>query len=333
MGIPFRVGLLNRGLTDSGDPLELAMWAESSGYDSFWVTDGGGRMDAITLAAAIGVKTQRMRIGLGIVPVYTRPPAVFATSALALSRLAPDRILFGLGSSHPKMVHDWYGQPFEKTLTRVRETTVLLRQMLQGERVDFQGETLFSHDFRLATPVQGNMPLFVAALRPKMLELAGEVADGVVLNLAPLEVLPRMLEHIDTGAKRSGRRVEDLEIASICNVYVTSDVPAAEEQFRRVCGFYFSMPAYNGFLSWCGFRGEASKFADASQSGDRNQGAQAASQEMIHKLAIIGDAEHCRSTIKAYRDAGLNTPIIAGASHNPEEYQATLDAFTPAQFA
>lgn len=332
MSKPLRVGLLNRAGASADDPLALAQWADEQGYESFWLTDGGGRMDAITLAAAVAVKTRRIQIGLGVVPVFTRPPAIFATSALALSRLAPERILFGLGSSHPGMVHDWYGQPFEKTLTRVRETVQLLRPMLAGERVDFDGETLFSHGFRLAAPVEGHVPLYIAALRPKMLELAGEVADGVVLNLAPLEVLPRMLEHIDTGAKRSGRRVEDLDVACIFNTYVTSDPEGAVAQFGRVSAYYYAMPAYNAFLAWCGYKDAAQALTETTASGDRATAAAVLSPDLIRKLAIIGDADACRATLRAYHQAGLNTPIVGAVAQDPAEQQATMAAFTPAAF-
>ena len=108
------------------NPIDTAIWAEEKGYESVWMTDGGGRMDAITAAAAIGARTERIRIGLSVVPVYTRPAAVFATSAATLTHVAPNRIVFGLGSSSATMIDNWYGVPFEKPLTRVRETITCL---------------------------------------------------------------------------------------------------------------------------------------------------------------------------------------------------------------
>ena len=157
-----------------------------------------------------------------ITPVYTRVPAVIATSSLAVNRVAPGRFALGLGSSTHTMVENWYGVPFEKPLTRVRETTELVRKLFAGEKTRYEGGTVSSRGFRLKEPIAGDIPIFLAGMGPKMLELAGEIADGVILNhFTPLDRVPWALECVDRGAKRSGRRVEDLEIAQRVAVWVT----------------------------------------------------------------------------------------------------------------
>ncbi|MCH9673480.1 MAG: LLM class flavin-dependent oxidoreductase, partial [Gammaproteobacteria bacterium] len=267
-GLGLNVGL--NVMTSPGDqnPIETAIWAEQNGYESVWMTDGGGRMDAFTAAGAIAARTERIRVGLSIVPVFTRPVAVFATSSATLSHIAPDRIAIGVGSSSQTMIESWYGTPFVKPLTRVKETATALRQILTGEKTTFEGETISVKNFRLGIPTKGKIPLFIAALRPKMLEAAGELADGVILNLAPPQVLPRMLEHIDTGAKRSGRRVEDLEIASLLNVIVTDDESAALASMNRFALGYYSAGVYNKFLSWMGYEKEAKQIQEGFAERD-----------------------------------------------------------------
>ena len=309
------------------NPFEAAKWAEAKGYESVWMTDGGGRMDAFTAAAAIGAQTERLRIGLSVVPVYTRPVAVLATSSATLSHIAPDRIAIGLGSSSQTMIENWYGIPFVKPLTRVRETVTVLQQILTGQRTHFAGETLSTEGFHLTIPIQGQIPLFIAALRPKMLELAGELADGVILNLAPVKVLPRMLEHIDTGAKRAGRRVEDLEIASLLNVIVTDNEANALASMNKHALGYYSTGVYNQFLAWMGLKREAKQIREGFAERNRAKTESALSEEAIRTLGIIGNAQDCRVQLRGYADAGLNTAIIGAGSPNEDEYLATLETF------
>ena len=330
MAVPKRIGVSINTLAHSPDVLEELLWAEEQGYESLWFRDGGGRADAFTLAAAVAARTKRIRLVLSVVPVFTRPAAVFATSAMTMSHLAPDRFVLGVGSSSHAMIEGWYGMPFDKPKTRVRETVYLIRKMLAGEKVDWQGKTIYSRGFRLGIPPRGNIPIYLAALRPGMLELAGEIGDGVVLNLAPAKALPRMLESIDKGAKRSGRRVEDLEIAILLSTYVTKDVERSRKEFAGVAASYYSTPVYNEFLAWCGHEKEAKLITEGFATKDRSKTLGALSPEILHSLAPIGDAETCRAMARAYHTAGVTTPIIVPASPLKEEHWDTLKAFTPA---
>lgn len=329
---PRRIGVSINSLAHSQDILEELLWAEQEGYESLWFRDGGGRADAFTLAAAVAARTRRIRLVLSVVPVYTRPPAVFATSAMTMSHLAPGRFVLGVGSSSHAMIEGWYGTPFVKPRTRVRETVYLIRKMLAGEKVDWQGQTLYSRGFRLAVAPRAPVPIYIAALRPGMLELAGEIADGVVLNLAPAKVLPRMLEAIDKGARRAGRRVEDLEIAMLLNTYVTRDVERARRDFAAVAAGYYSTPVYNEFLAWCGHEKEARLITEGFAQKDRAKTLGALAPEILHSLAAIGDADACRAMARAYHAAGVNTPVIIPSSPLKEEHWETLRAFTPAAF-
>jgi len=306
-----------------------AQWAEANGYESLWLTDGGGRMDAFTLAAALAVKTERVRICLSVVPVYTRPPAVLATSAMTLSHLAPGRIVLGLGSSSHAMVEGWYGTPFKKPWTRVKESAQLVRRMLALEKIDYVGETLYSRGFRLGIAPAAPIPIYLAALRPRMLELAGEIADGVVLNLVPPAVVPRVLEHIDAGAKRAGRRVDDLEVGLLLNTFVTADPAAALEQFRGIALGYYATPVYNRFLAWCGYEQAATDISEGFAQRDRARTAAALDEAVLRELAALGSAEECRAMVRRYHEAGITTPIIVAASTDHGAYLETVRTFAP----
>ena len=228
------------------------------------------------------------------------------------------------------MIEQWYGLPFEKPLQRVRETTELVRSMLSGAKTDYDGATVHSHNFRLAMAPRADVPIYLAGLRPKMLELAGEIADGVILNLVPLELVPRMLEHIDTGAKRAGRRVEDLEVVLFLYVFATPDEAIAEQEMAGIAAGYFSTPVYSHFLSWMGYDREAALILEGFKERDRNKTLGAFTPEVLHKLGVIGDDDACRAAIRAYARAGIDVPVVAAAAADADLYQKTLNAFAVA---
>ncbi len=328
-----RTGLFLLSPSESTGALERAEWAERQGFDSLWVPDGGGKMHALTLTAALATRTSKIRLGLGVVPVFTHSPAVLASAAATLAHLAPGRVILGLGASSHAMIEGWHGTPFVKPLTRVRETAQVLRRMLAGERVEFAGETLSTRGFQLNPPPESGVPIYLAALRPKMLELAGELADGVILHLAPLEAIPKMLEHLAVGAERAGRSLADIEIVCRFNVLVTDDMAAGREQFRKFVVAYYSTPVYNKFLAWSGFEQEAQTIAEGFKARDRAKTQTALSDEVVERLGVIGNAEACRARVREFLAAGIQTPAIHPISTDPGEALAAMEAFAPAVFS
>src|SRR5262249_59293362 len=145
-------------------------------------------------------------------PVYTRTPSVMAAGVGSLAQLAPGRVVLGIGASSETIVDAWGGVPYERPLARMRESVTVLRQMLAGERVTFAGQTLRTKGFRLVSPPPRPVPIYLAALMPPMLELAGEIADGVILNFMPVEAVPRMLEFVRRGAGRARPDPPQLEV-------------------------------------------------------------------------------------------------------------------------
>jgi len=331
MALPVRVGISLPVPPDVEASLKMAEWAEAEGIDGVWFVDGGDA-DALTLAAATAARTHRIRIGVAVVPVFTRTPAVFASTALALSHLAPGRFILGLGSSSHLMIEDWHGLPFDKPLTRVKETALLLRKFLAGEKVEFDGETLHSHGFRLPQPVKGKVPLYLAALRQNMLEMAGELGDGVVLNLFPAPALAQMMGHIAKGAARAGKRVEDLDIVCRYQVAVTDDAAAARERFRQRFAPYYATPVYNRFLAWTGYPEVARTIEEGWKAKDRARTTSALSDALIDELAVIGTAEQCREHIRAHCRSGITTPIIHPLLSDPADVRRIYEAFTPEKF-
>ena len=312
---------------------ERALWADEHGFDDIWFPDGNGTADAITLAAAVAGRTQRARLCTGITPVYTRPPAILATSVQAIDSVAPGRFVLGLGSSTHAMVDGWYGSTFEKPLARMRESVALLRTLLAGEKSRYDGATVRSHGFRLNARIQAPVPIFLAAMGPKMLELVGEIADGVILNhFTPTDRLPFAMECLDRGAKRGGRRVEDLEIAHRICVWVTNEEDAAREFFTTDFTFYGSTAVYQNIIRLMGYPDAADGIAAGFKARDRQQILAATPEQAVRRLYVWGDQSTCHARVRELYDAGVDTVVVAPMTPNEQDSAATAEAFAPARF-
>ena len=330
MAVPQRTALTLPDPRGVEATIELAKWAEAQGYDDLWFADSGG-VDAMTTAAAVAVNTERVRIGTAIIPVYTRTPAVFASTARVLWELSKGRFILGLGSSSQTMMENWHGQTFEKPLTRVKETTELVKQMLNGEKTSYDGQTVQSHGYRQLGIEGGAQPVYMAALRPKMLETAAEFSDGVILNLFPKQALPKMIEHIRIGAERAGKKLEDVEVVCRHQVVVTDDKAQARNRIRGGFAPYYATPVYNNFLAWCGYEDVAKTIKEGWAAKDREKTTGALDDQLIDDIAILGSMEECHDRIREYGEMGISTHIISCVS--PKEAQQTYDAFTAKHFS
>src|SRR5205823_1292468 len=222
------------------------------------------------------------------------------------AQLMPGRpFVLGLGVSSETIVDAWGGVPYRRPLTRMRETVAVLRRMLAGERVTVEGKTVRSRGFRLVSPPPAPVPVYVGALMPPMHELAGEIADGVILNFMPVDAVPRMLAHVRAGAARAGRDPATLEVVARFQTVVTDDAPAARDAIRQMMGPYFATSVYNRFIAWCGFPEEARAIDTAWRTKDRARNVAAVTDEMVDRLAIIGSAEHCRARLAGFAAADL----------------------------
>lgn len=310
--------------------LDWARRAEDLGYDSAWIAETGGP-DPFVLAGAVAQVTKRLRIGIAVSPVYIRTPATFAAACGTVAQLAPGRFIVGLGASSHTIVGQWHGIPFEKPLTRVRETVQLVRGMLAGGRSKFDGVTLRSHGFRLLVPPPAPVPIYVGALRPAMLELAGEVGDGVAVNLFPAEALPKMLEHVAAGATRAGKDASQFEVVCRHQVLVTDDKAGAREMFRGALTGYFATPVYNKFAAWYGFEEEARLVAQGFQSGDRDMTRRGMTDRFVDALGIFGRLDECRERIAEFVANGVTTTAISVLSFDPDAVRQTLEGLAPSR--
>ena len=312
-----------------GDSLELARLAESRNYEMVWVPEGGGR-DSLTQLTYLAANTSSVKLATGILPIYYRTPMLTAMSAAGLGELSQGRFILGLGVGHQPSVEGVHGIPFRRPLTHMRETITIIRRLLDGERVTHAGRVfnVASATLGAAVPEQ-RVPIYVAALGPQMLELTGELADGVLLNWTASRYLERAIAHLHRGAEKAGRDPSEIDVAGYVRVAVSDDQAEARASLQEQIARYASNPFYHNFFRDMGFGDEMAAAAEAMQSGDMEQAARAISQEMQDQVAVVGTAEECRNEIENRRSLGLNLPVVAPftVAEAKESYLRVIEAF------
>lgn len=296
----------------------LARHAEQLGYTDCWSAETSGP-DGFSVAAACGVMTESIRIGCAIAPVYTRPPALIAMSALAAHQASGGRFCLGLGASSPVIVEGWMGQSLERPVARMRETVEAVRTAFAGEKVEMSG-TVRVKGFRLDGAPKDQLPIFLAALGPQMTALAARIADGVVLYLAS-----------EAGVRMTAAACPGKEIAERILCCPDEDEEQLRGALRWMLTPYIAVPAYNRFIAAQGFEDEARQVADAWANNERDKARDAISDRLIDALVIMGPAGKCKERLDSFRAAGLDTPILGlfTLTGDPSRIRAALEALRP----
>jgi probable F420-dependent oxidoreductase len=291
------------------DAAELARAARACGYEELWLAEVGGG-DAYALAGALAVSVPGMRIGTAVVPAQTRTPMVHAMAALTLSQLTGGNFILGIGLSSPNIVRDWGGQPYDRPLTRLREHIAVLRKMLDGERVDYEGQTLRVKRFRLGGAPVGSVPIYLGALNEQALRLTGARCDGVILNMVPERALPQILGAVRDGAAAAGRDVGQIEVIARLHVVLSDNAAMGRDLVRNVFGAYAATPGYNRCFEWIGFTEEARQIRERFAKGDRAGVAAAVTDDLCEAMAVIGNAATVRARVRAYAEQGVDVCVI-----------------------
>ena len=287
----------------------LAREAEARGYRTAWVGEAAGA-EAIVLSTLIASHTQSLQIANGVIPVQTRTPIVYGQAAATLAHLAPGRFALGLGLSSEIIVGQWHGLPFTPSIQQMREAVQVIRMTAAGERVNFEGRFYRLRNFRLGIPPPSSPPkIYLAALGPRMCELAGAVADGVLFTWMPPEAVEASVRHVATGAKRAGRSLDDVDVAIYVRACVTDDPAPVREALAREITGYAIVNAYARFFSECGYAGEVEAVNAAWKAGDRAGAVKGISDRFLDGLGAVGSADSCRAQLDAFARGGV-TPVV-----------------------
>jgi probable F420-dependent oxidoreductase len=283
--------------------------AERLGYTDAWSYEIDG-VDCFTPLALAASWTEKLFLGTAIANVYTRSPLTLAISANGIAEAAPDRFALGIGAGSSVIVEQWGGVPFELPYRKVRDVNRLVQEMLRGEKVTSQLETARSNGFRLSRKLAPTPPVYIAALRERMLRLAGAESEGAIINWLGAEDVPKCVEAARKGAVKAGRDPDKLEI--VCRIFVCmiEDANIIDMLGRRMIAAYLNVPVYAAFHEWLG-RGPALQgMWDNWQAGDRKAATAAIQRKTIEELVVFGDAETCRRKIQAYVDNGVTVPVL-----------------------
>lgn len=327
------IGIAFSGGLTASEIAACAERAEALGYESVWVAEGHGG-DQFAILAACALRTRRVRLGTAISSVFVRSAPTIAMAAAAVDELSGGRFVLGLGSSHRVQVGPEHGVEYRKPLGRVRETVSVVRELLREGEVAHAGETVRIERFDLwFEPLRSEIPVYLSALFPKMTELCGEIADGVILARGTLASAARARAHVAAGAARAGREAGSVEITSLLPASIDSDRRKAFAAARPGLAFYAGFfPRYNRLLAENGFPAEAAAVATAWHAGDKAAAERAVTDEMIAATSVVGTPADCRERLEAYRASGLDLPIISPFARGPgakERFLAAIEACAP----
>lgn len=292
--------------------IECVRTADACGYDSFWLPEAWER-EAFTTLTELALRTERIHLGTGIINIFSRSPALIAMSAATLDEASGGRFRLGLGTSGARVIEDFHGITYNKPLTRLRETIQIIRSLLSGEAVEFSGECFELRRFKLGfKPLRANIPIYVAALTPKSLNQAGQLADGWLPTHWPRAKLSEGIAEVLTGADSLGRDASRIEIAPFVNLIVSDDLAKARNSARLPLAYYIGGMGdyYHAALSRLGFGTEANRVRDLWQSGHPREAMRAVTDEMVDSIAICGPVETCRERLDETVNAGATLPLI-----------------------
>jgi F420-dependent oxidoreductase-like protein len=323
--------------TTAEEQLALVREAERLGYDSAWAAEAYGS-DAATILAWLAAQTSTIGLGSAIFQIPARSPAMTAMTAATLDQLSAGRFRLGLGLSGPQVAEGWHGQRYDRPLARTRDYLSVVRLALERKRVAYQGETLElplpdgpGKALKLTiAPVQPRLPIYVGAMGPRNLALAGELADGWLGFMYAPEHAAGFRGHLEQGAARAGRDLDGFDVAPTVQVHVRDDVEAARDAMRPMLALYVGGMGsrernfYNDQARRYGFERQAAEVQEHYLAGRVEAAAAALPAELIDLVTLCGPAGRVRERLAAYRESGVGTLLAAPTAWTHEERLAQL---------
>jgi len=307
--------------------IERVRRAEALGYDSTYITHIAAR-DSLTVLMAYAAATDRIRLGTGVLPIYSRTPVATAQQAATVDEYSGGRMVLGIGVSHKVTVENWYQAKLERPLQAMREYVGILRACFAGAEPP-PGE-IFTTSFRfMGYEPRADLPIYVAALSPKMLRLAGEIADGVMLWLCnPDYIRDVIVPEVRAERERAGKPIESFDIVPAIPAAVTEDKEAAYKVMRSDLITYWSLPFYRAMIDRSGFGEDIDAFDAGIAAGDVERATSGISDGFLEQLTAIGSPEDVRAGVERYSQAGATSPCIGPVPRT--DFEATLEAAAPA---
>ncbi len=316
-----------------GALVDQAQLGEELGYDTAWLPETWGR-DAVSTLACIAQRTETIGIGTSIVPVYSRSPALIGQSAATLQEISEGRFRLGLGPSGPIVVENWHGVDFGNPLRRTRETVEVVKQVLSGETVDYDGEYFELEGFRLRFEPPEPVPAVdTAGMGPKAVELAGRFADGWHAILFTRDGLRDRIGDFDRGSEIGGRNRSEQRVSLSLTCCALEDETTAKELVKQHVAFYIGGMGsfYRDNLARQGHEEVAHEIYDRWQAGKTDAAMAALSDELLEELAVWGTPRTARERLERFTDIdGLAAVSVSfPRAARGEQIESTLRALAP----
>ena len=310
--------------------------AERLGVDRVWSAEAWGH-DAATPLAFLAARTTRIRLGTGIMQAGTRTPALVAMTAMSLNAMSGGRFMLGLGVSGPQVIEGWHGIRFERPVQRMRETVEIVRRAARGERLAYKGKIYElplpggeGKALRSAARPQPEIPIYLATLSPRSLEMAGEIADGWLGTSFMPEHARVFFDHLEAGAVRAGRSLAQLDLQAGGVVAFSDDVERLIPP--RKPGLAFTLGAmgsrqhnfYNDAFKRAGYEDVATEVQRLWLDDHREEAAARVPDELVLKTNLLGTEAMVRARLEAYRAAGITTLRVEPAGETLDARLATL---------
>jgi alkanesulfonate monooxygenase SsuD/methylene tetrahydromethanopterin reductase-like flavin-dependent oxidoreductase (luciferase family) len=304
--------------------MELAPQIEDAGFDCFWKGESNST-DPIVALTGMAARTKTLKIGSAIYHIYGRSPIAAGIQVATLQDLSHGRYILGLGVAN-KTIAEWHGGTFDRPLRRIREYTEIVRKTAAGERVEYAGE-MYSTGKRFQLcwkPNYPKFPIYIAALGPKMTHLAGEIGEGVVINMAVPSKVKEIAERVRQGAADAGRDPNKIDVMVKVRVCIHPDRAVARNTLRPILAFYNVADHYSKMLRECGFEKEVDTVAKAFRENGFKAAAAAVSDDYMDQMPVIPatSVEEVRDRIAPLLDCGLtrlSMPYVPAQEPNSED--------------
>ena len=302
--------------------IDLATLAERAGWRGFWAAEATGA-DAVATAAAVAARLDSGRVGTAILPMQTRDPLLLAMAATSVGQVAPGGFVLGLGTSTPLIIEDWHGTPWGASpLQLTRECVDLVRRFLAGERVTTDAGRWRYRRAQLAARPSGTTPVYLAALNDRMLELAGEIADGVILNFVTVADVAHAKARVAAGAARVGRDLAGFELMVFFRATVTDDYEEVRERYQRELFTYVMAPVYQRMFAREGYGDACQEVQALWRAGERQRALERIPPALIRERTLVGTGTAIRDRLHAYAGAGVDSTITFPVAIPDRDYLA-----------
>ena len=307
-----RLGVAFLGELAPPDFVGCMQLAEELGYESAWMAEGRAG-DQFSILTAAALRTSRILLGTSITSVFVRTPSTLGMAAATVDHFSNGRFVLGVGSDHKAQVGPMHSGVYANPMGRLKETVEVVRQLWATGDIHYSGEVLDIELYPLwFEPLRKEIPIYVAAVQPKMLALAGEISSGALSTWHTVDHARNARGYVNDGAARAGKRPDQVDLAQMIPCYVCEDGDKARRYMKhRVAFKAFMLPRYRQRMEEAGYTEEVAAVKDAYAEGKVDYAASLVPDGLAESFGLVGTPEEAREQVKRWREAGVTLPMLS----------------------